>query len=343
MCAADDNYVKPLAVMLQSAAQNVRVGNQLQVIVLDGGISEANWSGLKETLADLPIELFSIRPDIAAVSDLATSHHITHTAYLRLLAGRILPDSIDKVIYLDSDLLICDDLSELWELPLGDQFALAVPDVACPYVDARYAKSNFAKSSPYMAAISPIANWQELGIAPHAPYFNSGVMVLNIKRMRDEKIEHRLLECLKQNQKFVWCWDQYALNVVFSDSWTALPLKWNQGAHVFEFPDKTYSPMNEDEFLLARDKPSIIHYTTEWKPWRYGNNHPLKQKYFDQLDQTVWTGWRPTKPSFSLARSWQEFATAFVKQWTIGYRKLSGMFYSSDRYSAPTSSSESGS
>ena len=71
MCAADDNYVKPLAVMLQSAAQNLRAGNQLRVIVLDGGISETNWAGLKETLADLPIELFSIRPDIAAVSDLA--------------------------------------------------------------------------------------------------------------------------------------------------------------------------------------------------------------------------------------------------------------------------------
>ena len=62
LCAADDNYVKPLAVTLLSAAEHLRSGSKLQVILLDGGISESSWIGLKESLIDLPIDVDVIRP-----------------------------------------------------------------------------------------------------------------------------------------------------------------------------------------------------------------------------------------------------------------------------------------
>ena len=322
LCAADDNYVKPLAVTLHSAATHLRTNQSIKAIVLDGGISEENWMRLKETFVDLPIEVFSIRPNLQEVKELAISHHITHTAYFRLFAGRLLPDNIDKVIYLDSDLLIQDDLCQIWDEPLDDQLALAVPDVACPFIDSRYAECNFAKSSPYFASISPVGNWKELGLDPEDRYFNSGVMVLNIKRMREEFIGRQLLDCLRQNPKYVWCWDQYALNVVFAKQWRTLPLKWNQGAHFFEYPDADHAPVNNDEFLEARHRPSIVHYTTEWKPWDYDSSHPLKDRFFQQLDQTAWSGWRPEKPEFSIVSKWQAFATEFVKQWVIHYRKI---------------------
>ena len=240
LCAADDNYCKSLTVTLHSAAQHLAPGKRLHAVVLDGGISETSWMQIRESLVDLPIQVYSIQPDLNQVADLGISHHITHSAYLRLLAGRLLPESIDRVIYFDSDLLIQADICKLWETDLGDDFALAVPDIACPYVDARFAQCNFSKSSPYFSAISPVRNWQELKLDPSAYYFNSGMMVLNIKRMREEDIERKLLGCLRSNQKFVWCWDQYALNVVFAGHWRALPLHWNAGAHVFEFPDETF-------------------------------------------------------------------------------------------------------
>ena len=265
LCAADENYVRPLAVVLHSAVQNLRADSQLQVILMDGGISESSWMGLKETLVDLPIEIHVIKPDRDEISDLSISHHITHTAYLRLLAGRLLPETIDRVIYLDSDVLVQDDLTKLWELPVNDDYCLAVPDIACPYVSAKTADVNFKKSCPYMAALSPIANWRELGLRGEASYFNSGVMVLNLERWRRENIEVELLACLRDNPRHVWCWDQYALNVVFADQWSALPARWNQGAHVFEYPDASHSPIDQQQFIEMRDRPAIIHFTTEWK------------------------------------------------------------------------------
>ncbi|MCH2178176.1 MAG: glycosyltransferase family 8 protein [Mariniblastus sp.] len=322
LCAADDHYARSLTVTLQSAAEHLRPGNSLQAIVLDGGIQANSWQMIKESLAHYPIQLSVLRPDPAVVDGLMTSHHITRTAYFRLLAGKLLPASIDRVIYLDSDLLIQDDLSKLWEMEIGDHYCLAVPDIACPHIDVRQAECNFRRSSPYMAALAPIGNWRELNLNGADPYFNSGVMVLNIERWRRESIEEKLLQCLKDNRKHIWCWDQYALNVVFAGQWQPIPARWNQGAHFFEFPNETHSPIDYQEFIEARDNPAIIHYTTEWKPWHYHNRHPRRELFFAQLDKTAWQGWRPARPTFKLADSWNRLALNVIKTSTTTTRKV---------------------
>lgn len=323
LCAADENYVKPLAVMLHSAASNLGSGRHLHVVLFDGGISEDSYSGIRESLVDLPISIDVLKPDLSKVNDLMTSHHITHTAYLRLMAARLLPDSIDKVIYLDSDVLVVDDLSQMWELDLDDYYCLAATDIACPYVDAREVDNpEFQRAKPYLATISPIVNWKDLGIDGDANYFNSGVMVLNLEKWRRENVEQRLFDCLRQNSKFVWCWDQYALNVVFAGKWGELPLKWNQGAHVFEYPDQQHSPVCIDSFLEMRDSPGIIHFTTEWKPWDFQPFHPMRQRFYEELDKTAWRGWRPENPGFSFRKWWDRQAVQVIRAWLIGWRKL---------------------
>ncbi|MCH2182971.1 MAG: glycosyltransferase family 8 protein [Mariniblastus sp.] len=334
LCAADDHYARSLTVTLQSAAEFLRPGHSLQVIVMDGGIQPENWQRMKESLASFPVQLHMIRPDPQVVDGLTTSHHITRTAYFRLLAGKLLPESIDRVIYLDSDLLVRDDLSLLWEMELENEYCLAVPDIACPHIDAREANCNFRKSNPYLAAISPIPNWRELNLEGSDGYFNSGVMVLNIDRWRRESIEKRLLQCLQENRKHVWCWDQYALNVVFAGQWRALPARWNQGAHLFDFPDENHSPIDRAEFIEARDNPAIIHYTTEWKPWHFHNQHPHRDLFFQQLDKTAWGGWRPERPPFRISDSWNRLAVQLIKSTTTTFRKVRSL---GNRNDAPPS------
>lgn len=292
---------------------------------MDGGISDSNYEGLRETLLGLPISVSVLKINRQEVSDLTTSHHITHTAYFRLLAGRLLPDEIKRVIYLDSDVLVQGDLTELWKEPLDDQYALAAADIACPFVDAyetQRVRPEIKKSIPYLAAISPIPNWRELNLIPTEPYFNSGVMILNLDRWRRESIDRKLLRCLRENAAHVWCWDQYALNVVFAGQWGELPAKWNQGAHVFEYPDESFSPIAVDSFRQMRDEPAVIHFTTEFKPWKYEPFHPLRDRFFEYLDQTAWAGWRPEKPEFQLKRWWDLTAVHWIRKTVINYRKL---------------------
>ncbi|MEL7497064.1 MAG: glycosyltransferase family 8 protein [Planctomycetota bacterium] len=325
LCAADEHYVKPLAVTLHSAASHLGAGHHLHIVLMDGGITDSSFEGLRETLTDLPISIHTLKFGHDEVSDLMTSHHITHTAYFRLLAGRLLPEEIERVIYLDSDVLVQDDLSKLWNLPLHDQYCLAAVDIACPFIDAyqtQQIRPEIKRSIPFLAAISPVPNWRQLQLDPAQPYFNSGVMVLNLARWRREQIDRQLLACLRNNSSFVWCWDQYALNVVFAEQWGQLPANWNQGAHVFEYPDPSFSPIATDDFLAMRDQPSIIHFTTEFKPWKYEPFHPLRDQFFEQLDQTAWNGWRPEKPPFSLRRWWDLQAVHWIRAGVIRYRKL---------------------
>ena len=324
LCAADDHYVKPLAVTLRSAAASIKTGGHVHVVLLDGGISESSFSALDQTLQGLPITVNVLTIDPAEIQDLGTSHHITHTAYFRLLAGRLLPEEIEKVIYLDSDVLVADDLTELWELDLEGQYCLAAPDIACPYIDAYAACENdpsIKSAVPYFAAVSPVQNWRELGIDGKAHYFNSGVMVLNLRRWREESIDQKLLACLRDNAEHVWCWDQYALNVVFAGQWGRMPLRWNQGAHIFIYPDAASSPLDEPEYQQLRDDPAVIHFTTEFKPWKYHPFHPLRDRFFAALDETSWRGWRPEKPAFSLKRWWDLQAVYWIRTTVVQYRK----------------------
>ncbi|MEC9094896.1 MAG: glycosyltransferase family 8 protein [Planctomycetota bacterium] len=322
VCATDDAYVMPLATMLYSAGENLRVGASLNVCILDGGVSEENKLKLKESLVDQPINLEWVSLDSDRLNQFQVSHHVSHTAYYRLLLAEVLPSSFSKVLYLDCDLLVRGDLVELWETQMLGETVLAVRDVACPIVDAAKGMENFRLANPYLANYQPIRNYRELGIQPDAPYFNSGVMLIDMQRWRDHQITEKLIKCLKDNEAYVWCWDQYALNVVLYDNWRPLSMQWNLGTHAFEYPDSRYSPVEKDQYQEMITDPKLVHFTTEWKPWHYGIQHPYQDDFFSILDKTAWQGWRPAKPDFSLKRILDHLIVGAIKRGTIVYRKL---------------------
>ena len=326
VCACDDNYAMPLSVMLHSAARNLGSGSRLLVYFIDGGLSESSWEAIRETLVGLPIDVVSIQPDYSLVEHLHTSHHVTPAAYLRLLTAEIMPPEVEKAIYLDSDLLVCEDLTELWNMPLDDNYCLAAPDIACPFIDAREGCANYRLASPYLAALRPVPNYRELGMDPGAEYFNSGVMVLNLDLWRRDQVAAQMLDCLDKHEAHIWCWDQYALNIVFHRKWGRLPPRWNQGAHALEYPSTGYSPLDRDEFRDMLERPAIVHFTTEFKPWHFHWTHLRGDQFFAALDETAWAGWRPEHPGFSRADWQQRKIVGLIKWVVINYRKVASIW-----------------
>ena len=324
-CAADDNYAMPLAVTLVSAAKNLQPGFDLEVFLLSGNISDKNREKLLASLADYPLTVRWIEEDFSLLDELHTSHHISHVAYYRLLLSRMLPRDLDRVLYLDSDLLVLGSLTEIWDLSFAESACYAVQDIACPIVDAR-AVTRSRPARPYLAALRPIPNYRQLGISAEAPYFNSGVMLIDLAAWRSEQLCQRFIDCLRENKKHVWCWDQYALNVVLAGAWSPLPLQWNQGTHVYDYPAESHSLFDDEEFTAMRDNPKIVHFTTEWKPWHFGNNHPYRHAFFEMLDQTAWAGWRPPRPNFSIRRWWNHRAMIIQKQAKISYLKFANVW-----------------
>jgi lipopolysaccharide biosynthesis glycosyltransferase len=106
------------------------------------------------------------------------------------------------------------------------------------------------------------------------PYFNSGVMVIDLKGWRAEGLEQRCLEAaerLKHRTKWL---DQDVLNICLAGRWGLLPPFWNKQFSLGLFPDWQCSPYEEVEFQEARSHPAIIHFCTRTKPWHCFSDHP---------------------------------------------------------------------
>lgn len=306
--AADDSFAIPLAVTILSALENLASGRKLRVYVLDGGLSDASKQRLLNSWPRSRCQITWVDVDAAALAMAPISGHANRVNYYRVLTPMLLPPSVRRVIYLDADLLICRDLMDLWQSDLQNHLCLAVQDCAAPCLDATVALANHDLCGRHLGAVTPVANYRQLGLDPCAAYFNSGVLMFDLAAWREADLPRRLLACLDQNKEHVRWWDQYALNVVLAGRWGHLDSRWNQQSHIFAYPTWSQSPYDRVDFDTLRDDPYIVHFTTRYKPWLASCLHPRRKDFFACVDRTDWAGWRPwrehrLKGTFELVRA----------------------------------------
>jgi lipopolysaccharide biosynthesis glycosyltransferase len=319
--AADDGYAMPLAVTIRSALDHLGPGRRMRVFVLDGGLSDESAARMMTSWRDPRLAVEWIRPDLQQVSDLVVSHQVNSVTYLRLLMPHLLPSDVGRVIYIDADMLVRRDLGQLWDEPQADHAALAVPCVAAPYIDAS-SLPNFEACRPYLAAVTPVANFRELGLPSGGKYLNGGLLVANLDQWRRDRFSEQMLRCLRDHRQHVLWWDQYALNVVLAGRWRALDYRWNQGAHLYAYPGWRNSPLDEAAFDQLRRDPWIVHFCSPSKPWQYFCPHPFTRSWRKCLRGTAWKDWRPQRPA-DFVRLWWDFHYQPLRtQWKTQTRAL---------------------
>lgn len=173
----------------------------------------------------------------------------------RLSLGDLLPD-VKKIVYLDADLIVLDDISKLFDVDLGKSVLAAVRDIGTAGMVSGYAVGESERLSA-------------LGINSGLDYFNSGVLIIDIDRMKDRISLADYSQWILQYQPSYP--DQDFLNSVFADSVKYLPMKWNvlfdsEGIRVKEIASCAPNGMFH-EYLEARLNPSIFHYAGPVKPW----------------------------------------------------------------------------
>lgn len=290
--AADDHFAMPLATTVRSALDNLAADRTLRIYVLDGGIREPTKERLLRSWPEGRYEVDWIRVDARALAGSPVSGHVNLVSYYRILIPRLLPTHVRRVIYLDSDLVICADLARLWAHDVSGHLCLAVQDCAAPYIDSSQALENYRQCGSYISCSQPIPNYRELGLDPQAAYFNAGVLLIDLAAWREADLSSQLLKCLAQNRRHVRWWDQYAMNVVLAGRWGRLDPRWNQGSHIFAYPTWQQSPYDPSSYERQRNDPFIVHFTTRHKPWLASCRHPLRQKFFECVERTDWAGWR---------------------------------------------------
>ncbi len=285
-CCTDANYVMPLAAMVRSLLVHKNPAAPVALNIFDGGVPEDDKVRLRDSWPSGGLEIRWLTPDYSAVAGLPLWGAWPPIAYADLLLAEALPESFHKALWLDSEMILRRDIGELWNTDLGDFPLLAVQDLAIPYVSSRCG----------------LAHYQELGLAPDAKYFNTGVMVVNLDWWRKNQVARKVLEYLRDRRHRVHLLDQDGLNAVLGGRWGELDPRWNQIASIAGRPFLRVRHLDAAQYRQVVEDPWIVHYAGFWKPWRYHNRNPERALYFHYLDMTAWAGWRPRPTLRSLLR-----------------------------------------
>ena len=293
--AADDNYVPQLTTTVYSAMKNADPSYFYDVTVLQRNIAWDKQERMRVFFKRFPnmnLRFTNVDQELAGY-DLSTNNaHISVETYYRFLIQKVLP-FYDKVLYLDSDIIINGDIAKLYNIDLQGKLLGAVRDIDfLGNLNVKHGKRmNYAKTvlkmkNPY-------------------DYFQAGVLVLNTKAMRERYTIKQWLT-YASNPAFIYN-DQDVLNAHCEGEVLYLPWEWNVvhdcggrvGNLFVQAPNDIY-----DAYMKSRNNPQIIHYAGFQKPWtdpdcdfasiywRYARETP----FYERLLKRVVKATAPSKP-----------------------------------------------
>lgn len=249
--AIDDKYTEHCSVAIVSILKNS--SSLFHFFILNSRLNIENKQKIErlKNIKNFNITFIEVKLNHFENCYLPPGSHFSLVNYYRLKIASLLPH-LDKVIYLDSDIIANRDLRELWEISLEGY-----------YVGA-------CKAMTYES------NSERLGLSTGAPYINSGVLVLNLKKIRKNRIEDKFFDCIKKNPKVIRNVDQDIINLVLleaSDGIKQLRQNWNTEIRTDIPFEKVYLPIISE--------PYIIHFITGDKPWNPDSKQLYKEKYWE--------------------------------------------------------------
>ena len=235
--ATDDNYLPYLAVTLESMYENASRDYDYKVYVLHSGVSQDYYEKImRYSKPHFELEFVDVTARLKEIAEhLHMRDYYTCTTYFRVFIASMFPQ-YDKALYLDCDIVVLGDISELYNYDLGDNLIGGAP---CEGVNS------FAVYKKYV---------QELDGVNTDTFFNAGVILMNLKAFREEGFYEQFADLLKK-YKFRLIQDEDYLNVICQDRILQLPRAWNK------------FPVAMDK--LSREDLRIAHFGLTWKPWRY--------------------------------------------------------------------------
>ncbi len=238
--SCDDKYVPYMAVTIASIKENSAPERDYMLRVLHTGISEQKANIIKKELSGrrFGIDFIDISEKVSEISDrLHTRDYYSKTTYYRLFIPELFPE-LEKALYLDSDIIVTGDISELYDTPLTAELVAAVRD-------------EFVYTNPSLNKYAVT----RIGHASARQYFNAGVLLMNLSLMRRIRFEEVFLRLLSE-VTFTVAQDQDYLNVICRGRVKYISYGWN------------FMPLEGAEDL--GDAVNLVHFNLDNKPWQRG-------------------------------------------------------------------------
>jgi lipopolysaccharide biosynthesis glycosyltransferase len=266
-------YAQHAAVCIVSLLEN-NPQSHFELVVVSSQPLGAGEEKLKRTIArydnaSLEIKYFGAS---SGMNLPVGSRHYTIDNYTRIWVADFFPPEVERVLYLDGDMVVVGNIDELWNVDLGQAVVAA-------------------------ATIPGSTRCAAYGIPERFGYFNSGVLVIDLTRWRRQQIFDVLRDYIANNADKLVDADQDALNACLFDKRRPVPFVWNVIVP-FYF---NYHPLgiSKAELRQVRRDARIIHFNGPSKPWSYQCNHPRKAEYWKYIKRTEWRAFTPPDRSFA--------------------------------------------
>lgn len=263
----DHRYLPQLQILLTSLQVN-NPGETFSLYLLHSGIPEEALSGVRQQCDAYGYSFYPICVDERLFKNAPVSRQYPKEMYYRLLAPQLLPPELNRVLYLDPDILVINPLRPLWETELnGNLFAAA----------AHTGKTELAN------------NVNKLRLGTEQDYYNSGVLLMDLDLGRREIRPQVLFDYVAQHRKELVLPDQDVLNALYSKQ--ILPLEdvqWN------------YDARNYSNYLLrsggvcdirwVMEHTAILHFCGKEKPWKpkYFRRFGILYQHYAQMTRRTW-------------------------------------------------------
>jgi len=270
----DNNYIWIMGISMISLYENNKNTKELNVYLLGDNITDENKKILKDIASKYDRECFIIDTPKFNIPEVLCSKRWPISAFTRLFSGQLLPKNLDKILYLDCDTIINDDISDIWDINVKENIFFGVKDC----ISKAYKKN--------------------IGLNEDSVYVNAGVLLINLDELRKVDITKAIEEYLCKYVNYINYADQDILNGIFGKSMGVLNPEYNvmtilaeyEYRHILNlrFPTNYYS---KEEVHLALQNPKIIHYTTcmlSVRPWFSNSNHPYMNVFRKYMDMSIW-------------------------------------------------------
>ncbi len=270
LCSTDNNYAPYCGVMLTSLLENNRQYH-IDIYILTSDISSINRRRFEilEDCYDCSIVFLTPDKELLKNCPIKDGDHVSMATYYRIICDSLLPASVEKILYLDCDIIVNTDILELYHMDMGGSVVAACID-------------------SYNTV-----HRQRLGLEDR--YFCAGVMLFDLYKFREGDFGQKCLDAINENpDKFLYH-DQDAFNLVLNNHVEFISPKWNMMS-AFLRRDKSDMHMSEtfkaeiEQTLLTESDKLIVHYEYLPKPWQKWvmMPHPFTKLWYHYRSISPW-------------------------------------------------------
>lgn len=269
--SCDENYMKHVMVSILSLLENNKEFEKIHIYLLCNNVSDESKDALRNLVKEPKCGVFFVEnSDIE--KRLHTDGKFPISGFGRIFLGNMILE--DRIIYMDCDSVLNGSLLSLMQLDLGDSVCGVVQDTVSKYYKT------------------------VLGNPPKSRYFNSGFILLDLKKWREQNLQEQALKVIDEFHGSVPHQDQGVLNKICYGKTLWLHPKYNFLCPMFEFTPEQLKMMNQGYYSIreieeAKENPVFIHFTEGFcnRPWREQCTHPYAYLYRKYQEMTPYAGW----------------------------------------------------